>query len=266
VIALVDEEPRAEAAIATARAGRVPPPHVEGPAPGWQTFKLFGAPDRADAVLLGVVRPYINDALASKSMSRWFYLRYLDAPGRPHVRLRVFCRKGGDARLDEYLAPARAAGDVVAVERAEYFREHARYGRENFPLVEEIFQLDSELALSLLESVEDPLERVLLSLDTLASSLPLSERRALAGRRRDAHEGEWTEDLSPEYRARQRRLLELLAAPPDECLRARAALPRIDEKLFAPLLHLSVVRHDPQLEASAYYFWERALDGLSHRR
>jgi hypothetical protein len=43
-------------------------------------------------------------------------------------------------------------------------------------------------------------------------------------------------------------------------------MPPVDEKLLPALLHLSVVRLDPSAEARAYYFWERALDGLMHRR
>ena len=110
---------------------------------------------------------------------------------------------------------------------------------------------------------------MILALDTLASGLDPAARRALAGRRRRAHDAELEEDPAPELRARQRRLIDLLAAPPEPCLRARQqlrALPPLDERLWPPLLHLCVNRRDPAEEARAYYFWERALDGLTHRK
>jgi hypothetical protein len=43
-------------------------------------------------------------------------------------------------------------------------------------------------------------------------------------------------------------------------------MPRVDQRLLPALLHLSVVRQDPSAEARAYYFWERALDGLMHQK
>ncbi len=237
VVALVDDQPNetARAAIsATAAAGRVEPPLVDGPAPGWLSYKLFGAPDRADAVLLGVVSGLVDDARRAGELRQWFYLRYVDAPGRPHLRLRLLPAEGKatalDAHLSERLAPARACSDVVAVERGEYFREWARYGRDAMPLIERAFEVDSDLALALAAVGEDDAdavtsdvtERIVLALDTLASSLDLTSRRALAGRRRRAHEHELTEDLAPEYRARQRRLVDLLAHPPPLALEARA--------------------------------------------
>jgi hypothetical protein len=50
------------------------------------------------------------------------------------------------------LEPARAAFDVVAVERNDYFPERARFA--DLPLVEEIFELDSDHSLALLDEAE----------------------------------------------------------------------------------------------------------------
>jgi thiopeptide-type bacteriocin biosynthesis protein len=266
VIALVDDAPseRTRAAIdATSSAGRVGHP-MATPAPGWLTFKLFGAPDRADGVLLGVVRPLLEEADDKAVVDRWFYLRYVDAPGRPHLRLRLLPRPGRAAEVERllhaWLEPARAAADVVAVERTEYFRERARWGDAD---VERIFQLDSRHCLTLLDEEDDPIHRLVRALDAIASGLDPAPRRALAARRRQVHPLE--EDLAPEFRARQRALIRLLADPPASSAAVRRELGTVDEKLLPALLHLSVNRLDPASEARAYYFWERALDGLLHQ-
>jgi hypothetical protein len=268
VIALVadgDEVARATVAIgATAAAGRVEPPR---PAPGWLSYKLFGAPDRADGVLLGVVRPLVEGARAAGELARWFFLRYWDAPGRPHLRLRLLPTEGHaddlERRLLALLEPARAAFDVVAVERGDYFRETARFG--DAP-VEEVFELDSDHSLTLLDEEPDATRRLVRSLDALACHLDVPARRALAARRRQLFDAELEEDPAPEFRARQRELIDLLASPPPFSVHIRRRMPTVDPKLLPTLLHLSAVRQDPAAEARAYYFWERALDGLMHRR
>ena len=113
VVALVNDSPDelVRAAIAhSAGAGRVAPPSVEPAAPGWLGFKLFGAPDRADGVLLGVVAPRIHDARSAGELASWFFLRYSDAPGRPHLRLRLLPTDGRAAALESRLRSAVGAG------------------------------------------------------------------------------------------------------------------------------------------------------------
>src|SRR2546430_1545640 len=83
--------------------------------------------------------------IATREIEGWFCLRATDGPGRrDHLRLRV--RAASDAafaaRLDAALVPARAAGDVVGVERAEYHREVGRYGVYAIEAVERVFESD----------------------------------------------------------------------------------------------------------------------------
>jgi thiopeptide-type bacteriocin biosynthesis protein len=261
VIALAagdSEVARAQIA-ATAAAGVVAPPAVEGPATEWLSFKLFGAPDRADAVLHAVIAPLVEEARRAGELVRWFFLRYVDPPGRPHLRLRFLGDKAAlAARLEACSAPAREAGDVVLIERNDYFREYARYGRDAYPTLEKLFEIDSDLALSTLG--QEVSNCLLTSMDGLASQLDLDERRRLAAELRRATEDELDEDLAPEYRARQKEFLELLRDRP------AINLPPFDRALLPALLHLAAVRRDPSSEARTYYFWERALDSLSHQR
>ena len=124
----------------------------------WETFKLFGAEDRQNDVLVQVVAPALAAAQADGAAGAWFFQRYLDGPGhRPHLRVRVTGDADTFARhLDAAAKDARAAGDLVSVERAPYFPETARLGgRDAHTAVHALFEGASELALSLLE-VPDP--------------------------------------------------------------------------------------------------------------
>jgi thiopeptide-type bacteriocin biosynthesis protein len=271
VVALADE-PDAEQAAALAHtldavmsAGPVDPPAtaeaLEGPP--WCTFKLFGAADRQDHVLLDVIEPAVGAAAAAGEIAAWFFLRYVDGPGRrPHLRLRVQLPASADRarheaafarRLDEHLADAMATSDVVAIERAPYVPETSRFGGlAAMPAIHQLFAADSALAcalLALLGDPADPLEldptdaadtrSVLLvcSFDALARAFALDEgqRRELALRRLRAHadgpedDALRTAEQGRAFRTAGPRLRRLVGAPPpplSEALtsfRARAA-------------------------------------------
>jgi thiopeptide-type bacteriocin biosynthesis protein len=277
IVAVVDDEAAPPPALAP-----VPPPRATGPAPGWVTYKLFGAADRADRVLGGVVAPLI-DQLRPALVDGWFFLRYVDGPGRrDHLRLRL--RTGQVAAVEAALAaaldPARAAGDVVAVERAEYFPEHARYGADAMDAVERVFQSDSELVLGLLGGDEDDgdLEALLVSAyDALATGAGLepAARLELARRRRAAYGIGRDEALATRFRAVSRPLRSRLARPSPPFVahaeRVAAALgelaPARRAELLPPLLHLTAVRlggpDGAAREAAAFYLWERARESLA---
>jgi thiopeptide-type bacteriocin biosynthesis protein len=269
-------------------------------APHWTTFKLFGAEERQDEVLLAAVSPLVAEGQASGAVDRWHFLRYVEGT-RHHLRLRVRAEveRGAELfarRLRALAEPLRLAGDLVAIETAEYFPEAARYGgSETLAVVERLFELDSELVLRMLsidaQAVEpldgDRVEWLVRGLDALARGLglELEVRQALAARRRAAHLPASTPALDADYRARQRRLAAALAggaadpltAPLDAyALRAQAIAGALSPAALAallealpPLLHVNAVRllgARPDEEAAAYLFWERALEGLAARR
>jgi class I lanthipeptide synthase len=252
---------------------------------GWSSHLLYGAPDRQDRVLLGAVAPAIRAALAAGDIDRWFFQRYVSFPGpRHHLRLRVRVRRGRGfaAHLEAALAPARAVGDVVTVATGPYLREDARFGAAD---VEAVFQSESELVLELLARAGDPsdtpdgTEILVRGFDVLAraAGLDLAARRALAARARAAAEPHAPprRERDAEHRRRGRRLLAALSGAPDEATPALAAhAARLRRRsppaaLLPALLHLFAVRllgPDRSQEALATYLWDRALEGLLHRR
>jgi thiopeptide-type bacteriocin biosynthesis protein len=288
VVAVVDvpsgavAQERARGISTTAASATVSPPCVKPPPSGWRTFKLFGSADRADRVIQGVIAPVARAALAKSEIDTWFFLRYIDGPGRrEHLRFRAHApsRRGLlalERRLDAALLPARQAGDVVHVESAEYHPERARYGGDAaVRVVEAIFQSESELCCDLFASEEpcDLTEACVLALDGLATGLGLDllARQELARRQRTALGDPDEAGLDREFRARQRRLHALLEAPPAPFaahLARLAELPTRPVDVLPSLLHMSANRlagTDPVDEARATYFWQRALDGLVSR-
>jgi thiopeptide-type bacteriocin biosynthesis protein len=278
--------------------GTVPPPARRPPDPTWATFKLFGAEERQDQVLLAGVAPLVAAARAAGEIDRWHFLRYVDPPGgRDHLRLRVHAAsprsaRAFDGRLRETLAPLRESGDLVAVEVAEYFPETARYGGPAaLSAAVRLFELDSELVLRLLATEaeaapppeSDRIERLVRAFDALGRGLglELEARQGLARRRRLAA---GPADVDAEFRRRQRRLAAALSVGHDDpfsaaldghATRVRALLGEERAPIeaivavLAPVLHVSAVRHlgaRPADEAAAYAFWERTLEGQAARR
>jgi thiopeptide-type bacteriocin biosynthesis protein len=275
------------------------------PAEGWITYKLFGPGGRQDDVLLWLTS-FIAEAQADGLVERWHFLRYAEN-GREHLRVRL--RPPAERalellgpRLREHLQPLREAGAVVALETAEYFPEHARYGgAHTFAVVERLFELDSELVLRLLaveaEAVEpidsDRIELLARAFDALGRGLglDLAARQGLAARQRAAHAA--AGDLPPggaraldgDFRTRQRRLAALLAgtaadpcsAPLDaHATRVQALVADLSPnarsaliEVLPPVLHVCAVRllgASPGEEAAAHVFWERTLEGLAARK
>jgi lantibiotic biosynthesis protein len=293
VVAVVDDA--AVRMPETITASRVPPPRLAPPLAGWRTFKLFGAPSRQDELLAGAVAPAVRAALEAREIDAWFFLRYVDGPGRrPHLRLRVHGATGPtafEARLLAALAPARRDGALATIESGEYHPEWGRYGAQELPAVHAIFESDSEAAIRLL--AEPELDRILgltRALDALAAGLGLerAERQVLASSCRRAAES-WgevdgearrqadadfrrqgralraalgtVEDLSPVGRALARHRARVQAAAPGLTAGSRA-------RLLPMLLHLCAVRFagpDPDAERLAYTFWQRTLEGLLER-
>jgi thiopeptide-type bacteriocin biosynthesis protein len=288
VCALVDRPDEAEAraltrgARAVAAAISVPPPRLEPPPRDWRTFKIFGAPAHQDALLVDVVRPFIEAERRARRITGWFFQRYVEGAGRRHhLRLRVRARSAralgafGDG-LAAALEAARAAGAVVALEAGDYHPERARFGHA-LDAVHAIFESDSDAACALLEDAtrregpheeegprpgeaeRDRITPLVLTIDALARGLGFEgpARLALAASRRAAAEA--TTPVGPDaraaadaaFRARARSLRTLLAARSPDAIashaarvaRAVRAVGRDDRAALAPsLLHLACVR------------------------
>jgi thiopeptide-type bacteriocin biosynthesis protein len=271
----------AQAAHAARTAPRVAPPRLAPPPRDWRTFKIFGAPDHQDALLVEVIHPVVAAARRAREITGWFFQRYVEVRGgRHHLRVRARARAPGAlgafaARLEAALGPARAAGAVVMLEAGDYHPERARFG-DALGAAHAIFESDSEAACALLASEgtgsagsagteADRLTALVRVLDALARGLGLESeaRHVLARARRSAAESgappddEARAEADAAFRARARTLRALLGGPrtsrdaPARALeshaartaRAARALPAAARAALAPsLLHLACVR------------------------
>jgi thiopeptide-type bacteriocin biosynthesis protein len=246
--------------------------------------------------------PAIQRAQAALEIDAWFFLRYLDGPGRrPHLRLRVHAVEQTHAfedRLRVALGPARAAGAVTTLEMGDYHPEWGRFAADELPALHAIFESDSAAAATLLAEPElEPAPLLTRAFDALASGLGLDPRQryALALERRGAAES-WTaagderrREADAEFRRCGRslraalggettdqaqgrggdRATMVLAQHRDQIAAAVRELPPAARTRLAPtLLHLCAVRWagtDPDLERLAYTLWERTLEGLDRQ-
>jgi len=287
---------------ATRAAGRVPAPAQAPPVEHWLSFRLYGPVERQDAVLFEAVGPAIKDALDEREIDAWFFLPYVDEPGRRH-HLRVRAHAGSERKAESFtrrvrraLAPLRVGGNVVGVETGEYFRETARYGGVVLMrAVERLFQASSELVVAVLQAEDrgalqaDRVASAVRAADAMAIGLglDLEVRVELARRCRAAcaRAGSLDEEHArQEYRHRSRQLFAWLASKDDDVLApalmslkktAASVAKSLDADLCASLqrklsvlLHLQAVRlagANAGAEALAYFLWHRTLEGMAAR-
>ena len=129
------------------------------PGSEWIYAKLYAGASTADRVLREIVGPLVQDMLDSGVADRWFFIRYGDPDW--HVRLRFhgvpekLLREVLSA-LNAAVGPLLADGRLWKVQLDTYEREVERYGGpEGIELAEQIFQVDSEAVLEILENLEE---------------------------------------------------------------------------------------------------------------
>ena len=167
-------------------------------APGseWLYLKLYTGTAGADTVLARLVRAATADALRDGAARGWFFVRHGDPDW--HLRLRLH---GDPTRLLSEVLPALldaadglvAEGVVWRVQLDTYEREVERYGgAAGMRLSEQLFHIDSEAALEVLELVAGDAgadarwRATLVGIDRLLVDLGLdvAARRALVQRAR----------------------------------------------------------------------------------
>ena len=150
------EAPRRRSASAAPPAlrRRVFPPGSE-----WLYAKLYTGTATADQVLRDVVAPLVAaHARAPAPPTRWFFIRYGDPDW--HLRLRFrgeparLRRRGPAARSTRPPSRCSPTGAVGKLQLDTYEREVERYGGPaGIELGEQLFAIDSEACLAILESL-----------------------------------------------------------------------------------------------------------------
>jgi thiopeptide-type bacteriocin biosynthesis protein len=220
------------------------------PGSEWLYAKLYTGPATADRVLTETIRPLVDEVDGAGLADGWFFIRYADP--EPHLRLRFHGEPQRLTtevlpRLEAAVAPLLADGRLWRMQLDTYVREVERYGGDaGILLAEQLFSLDSDCVLSILESVpgDEGLEwrwkLALWGVDLLldALGLDLEAKRAWARGRRAAFAREFradsrlTRQLGEKFRTERAGLVELrrllaadegLAYPAVRALRERSA-------------------------------------------
>jgi thiopeptide-type bacteriocin biosynthesis protein len=162
------------------------------PAPDWLFAKLYCSPSHADRLLTELAPALLKELEKDGVAPRWFFARYADPQW--HLRLRFH---GAPDRLSARVLPLlerrikeeQRRGTVWRLQFDNYEPEVDRYGGpEAIHLAEEVFQLDSELCLKLLQLVSSDFssdlrwQLALSAVDCLltALGLTLEEKKTLA--------------------------------------------------------------------------------------
>jgi lantibiotic biosynthesis protein len=238
------------------------------PGSEWLYAKLYTGRGIADRLLVDTLRPLIDNAVACGVADGWFFIRYADP--EPHVRLRLH---GDPLRLTSEFLPHLAAsleplvegGRVARWQLDTYVREVERYGgAQGIALAEQLFCLDSECVLAMLESTpgDDGLnwrwKLAMCGVDLLLDGLglDLQDKCDWARQRRDAfaHEfradGHLKQQLGDKFRAERGGLGELwrlARGPAAGQYPALEALHRRGERLAPVAEDLRALDRDGQL-------------------
>ena len=124
-------------------------------APGseWLFLKIYCGTASADTLLRDLVGPVVRDATANGVIDRWFFIRYGDPDWHLRVRMHGDPSKLAALLVDmhQLVQPLLANGSVVRLAVDTYEPEAERYGgAQALPLIEAMFEADSEAALAIL--------------------------------------------------------------------------------------------------------------------
>jgi thiopeptide-type bacteriocin biosynthesis protein len=134
-------------------------PRRRPPGSDWLYLKVYCGESTADVVLRDVVRALVEEAMSTRLVESWFFLRYAD----PHRHLRLRFRGQPDRLTSELLPmgerllrPLLEDGRVWKLQLDTYEREVQRYGGEcSIELAESIFHADSDAACEILSMLDE---------------------------------------------------------------------------------------------------------------
>ncbi|MEK6336395.1 MAG: lantibiotic dehydratase [Acidobacteriota bacterium] len=202
-------------------------------APGseWLYVKLYTGPATADRLLRDLIKPFVKD-VKKRGVDRWFFIRLSDPDF--HLRLRFHgqadrLRDSVQPLLKDALAPFLADNRIWRAQFDTYEREVERYGgAEGIALTEQLFQIDSEAVLGLVDmldpgdvGVDERWMLTVYGIDRLLDDfgIKLSTKHSILQEMRDSFAKEFGMDqsllrqLNQKFRRERKRLEALLNAP-----------------------------------------------------
>ena len=122
----------------------------------WLYYKIYSGTKTADSILTNIIEPLIEKLDKQKLISSWFFIRYSDP--EHHLRVR-FCLSdskylGSVIQLfNEAIFDYEKEGLVWSVKNDSYERENTRYGSNSIHIAEQLFSLESNCVLQILNLI-----------------------------------------------------------------------------------------------------------------
>ena len=122
------------------------------PGESWVYYKIYCSPRTADKLLSGPVKDLVEQLKEKDLIKKWFFIRYQDPDYHIRLRLERSSKSDLDAifhHVNHGLAYYLDHQLIYKIQLDTYIREIERYGEHTIEFCEEIFHLDSELALAI---------------------------------------------------------------------------------------------------------------------
>lgn len=128
------------------------------PGDEWIYFKLYAGVKVSEKIASTTLAPFIEFLREAGMIDSWFFLRYTDPGFHLRIRMHLTDKKYYGAvveHLTAYLKDYLDSNTIKNVVLDTYVRELERYGNELTLQAEQIFELDSDLVLKLLDEIEN---------------------------------------------------------------------------------------------------------------
>ena len=126
------------------------------PGSEWIYFKIYTGIKTADAILKNELFRYANEMLNNRIIDKWFFIRYSDPHFHIRLRLHLQNRKDFSIIFNHFynsFIPIVESGLVWKIQCDSYRQEIERYGTNTILNIEELFFVDSEYIIRLLQQL-----------------------------------------------------------------------------------------------------------------
>jgi len=126
------------------------------PGDDWLYYEIYCHPFRSNEILLSFISPFISSN--EQYIEKYFFIRYNDPSY--HIRLRIKLNNSADIGLlmNRFNNESKSwveSAKISEVQMKSYNREVERYGKKNINKIEQIFNYDSKIVLSILSEQMD---------------------------------------------------------------------------------------------------------------
>ena len=188
------------------------------PGSEWIYFKIYTGTKTADSILKNDLHDFVREMMENGSIDKWFFIRYTDPDF--HIRLRLHLKEERNFTCifnSFFIRFLPNVNDrlVWNIQCDTYQRELERYGANTISIIEDLFFIDSEFSIKLLQQLDEAnpedhrwkLALILIDSFLSAFSIELKQRKELLSNMAANYKNEFgfihhntTKQLNDKYR------------------------------------------------------------------